>query len=254
MPIHNEEKFLPYSLPSVYRLKPNDVVLIFDSCKDKSLELARRIAKIFDSTSKTRFIKLNEPSPDWNFRVAFVRRYGFRLAKNDVILNTDADNILDPKIRKYMALVKKNNIGLISFSRRSYPYTVHFFMAKLISILPLALPFRKIGFSGVYAFSKEAWRETEEKSSVKKILKAEDSHLHRSMLQNYDYRYIKTDTIHLRPRNARKNYLAGIMYRRLKRNPLWKAILHSIIYLRPDLLVGYLHAKHNRVQKHKMVK
>ena len=36
MLIHNEEKLLSYSLPSIYRLDPSEVVLIFDNCSDES--------------------------------------------------------------------------------------------------------------------------------------------------------------------------------------------------------------------------
>lgn len=246
MPVHNEERLLPYSLPSVYQLNPDELVLIFDRCEDKSLQVAIRIAKLFNFTSKTKFINLNEASPDWKFRTAFVRRRGYKIAKNNIILNTDADNLLDEKIRKYLNLVGKSNIGMISFSRKQYPPTFQHFVAKLISILPKNIGFRKAGFSGLYAFSKKAWQDTEKEASAKNVIKAEDTHLHLSMLQKYDYRFVKTNTIHLRPREEpTTHYLRGIMYWKLKRNPLWKAVLHSIIYFRPFMLVGYLHARYS---------
>ena len=46
VPIHNEEEFLPYSLPSVYALNPEEVLLLFDRCSDKSANVASKISKL----------------------------------------------------------------------------------------------------------------------------------------------------------------------------------------------------------------
>jgi len=41
--IHNGEKYLPYSLPSIDNMLPEEVILVFDRCTDKSLEVATEI-------------------------------------------------------------------------------------------------------------------------------------------------------------------------------------------------------------------
>ena len=239
MPIHNEEKFLYYSLPSIYRLKPDEIILIFDRCTDNSLKVARKIAKHFNYLDKTKFIEMNEPSPEWKFRVAFLRRYGFRLAKNNIILNTDADTILDPKIREYIKKIGESKIALISFGRKNYPITFQDFITRIAYTLN-----PKIGFTGIYAFSKKAWIETEDQESVKKIVRAEDTHLRISISKKYKVAFIKTNSIHLRPEESKKrHYIKGYTYWIVKRNPFWKAFLHSIIYLRPQLLTGYIRAR-----------
>ncbi|MCS7365574.1 MAG: glycosyltransferase family 2 protein [archaeon GB-1867-035] len=239
MPIHNEEKFLYYSLPSIYRLKPDEVILIFDRCTDNSLKVARKIARHFKYLEKTRFIELNEPSPEWRFRVAFLRRYGFKLAKNNIILNTDADTILDTKIREHIREISKGNVALISFGRKNYPITFQDFITRLASTIN-----PKIGFTGIYAFSKKAWIETEDQEKVKKIIRAEDTHLKESISKKYKTLFIKTNSIHLRPRETKeRRYIKGYLYWAVKRNPLWKVILHSLIYLRPEVLSGYIYAK-----------
>lgn len=239
VPIHNEEKLLPYSLPSIFRLKPDEAILIFDRCTDRSIELAKGIAEKFGYLRKTKFIKLNEPSPDWRFRLAFLRRYGFNMAENDIILNTDADTLLDEKISEYLPLVGKDEIALVGFSRISYPLKFQNFIARLVSTF---IP--KIGFAGLYAFSKKAWLETEDKEAVKKIPRAEDTYLYLSISKKYRTKFIKTNTLHLRPQETAKMHLIrGTTYWTVQHNPLWKAILHSIIYFRPLVLVGYLHAR-----------
>lgn len=239
MPIHNEEKYLPYSLPSIFRLKPDEVLLIFDRCTDKSMEITKKIAEELGYFKKTKIIKLDEASPDWKFRVAFIRRYGFRIAKNDTILNTDADTVLDKKIIEHIPLIGKNGIALISFSRTNYPLTFQNFIAKLVSTF---IP--KIGFTGIYAFSKKAWLETEDQEAAKKIVRAEDTHLHLSISKKYKTMFIKTNTIHLRPEEkASRHFIMGVTRWTVKHDSLWMTIIRSIVYLRPLLLAGYLHAR-----------
>jgi len=58
--------------------------------------------------------------------------------------------------------------------------------------------------------------------------------------------FIQTNNIHLREKEtAEKQFVRGIAYWQVSRNSLWKAMLHSIIYFRPLLLAGYIHARLN---------
>ncbi len=239
-PIHNEAKLLPYSLPSIFRLKPDEVILIFDRCTDKSLEIAKRIAKRFKYGSRTKFIELNKKSHGWKFRVAFLRRHGFKLAKNNVILNTDADMVLDEKIMNYLHRVDKKAVGVLLFSRKPYPRTFQSFVGILVSKLaPLGF-----GFGALYAFSREAWLETENQESARKVHRAEDTHLVSSISKKYKTIFIKTNTLHLRDRETAKNhFMKGVTRWQAKRAPLWEVAIHSFVYLRPLVLSGYLVAR-----------
>lgn len=242
MPIHNEEEVLPKTLPSVFKLKPNDVVLIFDRCTDRSLSISREIAKRFNYNSKTRFLEMNEPSPEWRFRPAFLRTYGYDQAKNKIILNTDADIILDERIREYIKLVGENDICMISFSRKEYPFTFQSFIARLVSTF---IP--KIAFTGTYAFLKEIWQESTRKEKMRKIISAEDTYIYMLISEKCKTRFIKTNNIHLRPReNSQRHFTKGIARWEITHDPLWKVLIHSIVYLHPMVLVGYLYAKSSR--------
>lgn len=236
VPIHNEAKYLPYSLPAIYSLVPDEVILIFDRCTDESIEISKNIAQKFGNKSETRYIELNDLALDWKFRIAFLRRYGYRLANNDIILNTDADIILDKKVKNYIPKIGKNGIGLISFSYHDYPITIQHFIRKLMSA--------KYGFSGQYAFSKEAWLKTEDEESVKNIITAEDSYLRKSISRRYKRLHIQTKSIHLRPgRTKTRNYMRGIVRWKDYKKSLRNTVINSIIYLRPATIVGYLHAR-----------
>jgi glycosyltransferase involved in cell wall biosynthesis len=240
VPIHNEERYLYYSLPSIYRLEPDEVILLFDRCTDNSLEVAEKLAKRFGYINQTKFIELNEPSPEWAFRVAFLIWHGFNEARNDIILNTAADIILDEKIKKYLPLVGKNNVALISFGRKSYPPSPRLLVARLITKFTLK------AFTGTLAFSKKALFKTIDENSFKRIVSAEDTYIYLSISKKYKTMFIQTNNIHLREKEtAEKQFVRGIAYWQVSRNSLWKAMLHSIIYFRPLLLAGYIHARLN---------
>ena len=100
MPIHNERKFLLYSLPSIIRLDPNEIVLIFDRCDDDSFIVAKNIIKQLNFSNRVVYKTVLEDTPkEWVFRVAWLRRMAFLSCKNDWILNTDSDIVLNPKIK-----------------------------------------------------------------------------------------------------------------------------------------------------------
>jgi len=239
MPIHNEEKLLSYSLPSIFRLEPDEVILIFDRCTDNSLEIAEKITKRYEYGSRTRFIELNELSSEWKFRIAFLRRHGFNLARNCTILNTDADNILDEKIADYLHFVGKKNIGMVMFNRTPYPRTLQSFLGTLASpVIPMS------GFGGLYAFSKKAWSEIEKQESARNTPRAEDTHLRLSISKKYRVIFVKSNTIHLRPKETAKyHFMKGITRWQARRERFLTVVLHSFIFLRPLVLSGYLKAR-----------
>ncbi len=240
IPIRNEEKNLVYSLPSVYKLNPDEVILLFDRCTDNSLRISKRISKDMGSLQKTKSYEMNKPSPEWRSRIAFLRNYGYKLAKNDIILTTDADMIIDSSIRGYLNKIGQDGVALISLGFLDYPYTFQTFSRRIISSIS---PFT--GFAGFYAFSKEAWLETEDLESVRHIPSAEDTHLRMSILKKYKGIHKNTNSIHIRPNESiASHYLRGILYWQIVHDPMWKMLLHSSFMLRPATMAGYIHARY----------
>ena len=239
LPIHNEEQYLPYSLPSIFRLDPDDVILLFDRCTDNSIRVAKALAKNMKKTKITNFILIEDPATEWNFRSAYLRRYGFDLARNEIILNVDADIILDPNIKQHLRELSKNNVALISFGFFDYPFTIQRFMQKILSkISPYTV------FIGQYAFLKSKWKETEDIEHLKTINRGEDTHMYLSIRKKYNTLHKTTKSIHLRPtENFQRHFLRGVAYWELLKAPLWRIILHSFVNLRPAAIIGYLHAR-----------
>lgn len=233
LPIHNEEELLPLSLPSVYNLDPEEVILLFDRCNDGSFELAHKIAEACSSVDKTKFIKVNQPS-DWKWRIGFLRRLGYRLAKNNIILTTDADMVLDVDIRRHLKLMSQH--ALVTFEYISYPISVRNLLKRLCEKI---LPFSWL--SGCYFFKKNAWQETEDLELVKKIGQGEDTNLHLSILTKYTSTAILTKTFHLRTLHA-TSYERGRTHCKMKRSFLLTT-LRAIALFEPSLIIGYLHEK-----------
>lgn len=236
VPIHNEEKYLIYSIPSIYRLKPNEVILLFDRCSDNSFNLANKISEYYNYKDRTLFIEINEIPEDWNFAVAFIKRHGFNLSSNNIILNVDSDMLIDESIRKYISLM--NKYSLISFGFLDYPYTIQCFTRRLLSLLIT-------GYAGLYMFNKDVWKQTENLDSVKKVYQSEDSHLKKAIIDNgYSTKYINTNTLHLRPNETKlKHYKRGVAYYNLLKSSPYNVFLHSLMNFRIHMFTGYIHAK-----------
>ena len=240
MPIKDETELLKYSLPSIYALDPDEVVLVMEDV-EKSIKVARDIANYCAYLERTRICILREDVPDWTFRQAYARRKGYSLAHNDVILTVDADIIIDPRIKKYFELIGKSNIKLVSFSKIPYPLTFKGMMDRLVHMI-----YKHPSFSGLYVFSKKAWEETEDIEDLKKIPRGEDTHLHADLIKKYSDLFISDlRNVVLRPKESSKyQYLMGRNRWKMRRTKLWRMILSTLLYFRPWIMIGYLKARY----------
>lgn len=244
-PIKDEVELIPKTLPSYYNLDPTEVILCVDKPAPQNVvKTIMKVARAFQAVEKTRIIEVKR-NPEYKFHQAYVRRNGFLQAKNDKILTADIDIIIDEKITKYFSLINEK-IKLISFAKTSFPPNFRYIIAKLIhKVYRLIKRQTYQSFTGLYFFSKEAWIETEDTESLKKIPRGEDTHLHQYLRKNYNTVFIDdVNNICLRPKETPKyHYLIGVIKFRVRKDSLYKVLLHSILYCRPHVLVGYLEAK-----------
>jgi hypothetical protein len=238
LPIHEEATMLPYTLRSIFSLRPDEVVVGSDRCQDSGEDLILGAAKETRTPLTIRRFT-EEDGDDWNFRPGFLRRELYKVAHNDVILNTSADLRLDPAIAKALPEVPRH--GLISFGYLDYPWNVQSFVKRIISE---TLPFH--GFAGLLAVSKKAWLECEDLEELRtqpKIL-GEDTHLQYAIKRKYPTKHINTNTLHLRPNESvEDHYKYGVVeWSLFHRSPL-KAIAYAAAMLRPASLMGYVDAR-----------
>ncbi len=234
LPVHNEENLLPVTFPAIYDLDPEEILVILDYCTDRSEEI---IKKIHDDIGGDVTLSLMDgyvdPSFKWN--IPYLRRKAYVKARNDLILNTSADILLDPGISKTVKMID-DKVKLLKYGLLDYPYTIQCFLRRLYSTFtPLE------SNRGLYTFDKEAWLETEDPESVMNLESSEDTHLILSMEKKYRTKYVNTNTFTLRPNEQfSRNIERGKNYAKLVGIGYLKALGMSFLMLRPHFFVGYV--------------
>lgn len=239
MPIHNEYDMLRYSLEPMFALEPDEIIILFDRCTDRSKELVEAVTKKVKYAGNLKLININDLPPDWKYHVAKLYRDGFTIARNDVILTMAGDVILDKRITNYIKEIENTNTKFISFGSKFYPASMVYFTKRLISLV-----FPERGFGGIFLFSKKAWMETEDQDEVKKLPKGQDTFLQMSIKKKYSVRHVWLNVLDLRVRVSNEDqYMKGVLAHRIMNKSLPEVIFSTIIYLSPYMLKGYLQSK-----------
>jgi len=227
-PMHNEEKYIPSWINNTLKLGADEVIVGLDRCTDKTEKLLRPFG--------FKIVKYGDTPNGYRMRGAGIRRDLYTYSSNDVIVNTSADLLLDPKISEYVKQIGK--YGLISFGYWDYPWNIQSFERFLISQYSAIH-----GFAGLLALSREAWLQTEDIEELKALLRAEDTHLHWAIRSHYPTKHINTKSWHLRPNEDKiDHYYRGQAQHRLS-SGAWKSFLHSVVMLRPAVFSGYMQAR-----------
>ncbi len=225
-----------YSLPILFSLNPDQIIIMFDRCSDRSREIIESSSRMLGYKGNLLLVDVDEDFPDWRYRVARLFRMGFELSKNDTILTMAADIVLDLRVKDFVSTVQDGDVKLVSFGLKYYPVDLTYFVKRLVTFV-----FPARGFSGVFLFSKKAWKETEDEEAVKRIPKAQDTFLSNSIKKRYATKHVWSNIIHLRHRkDARDQYLRGVIAHRISKKSLPVVFVSSVIYLSPFMLKGYI--------------
>lgn len=234
MPIHNEEQFLPYTLPSLYNIHPTQVILIFDRCTDRSRYIAEEISKMKKYSPE--IIEINEKIGGWRWQLAYLIHYGIQQSSCEVIFVANADVVIDPIVETKIKVLENKEIGWVSFGWIDYPWKIANLFERVIQrIRTIHTP------SGInYAFKRYAY----EKIDIKKLMKIPrgvDQYIFKEITQNLRPAYFQTRSIHLRPRRSKGDYFQGFLkYMRGER--LSRVLFKSALYIKPLMAAGYLKA------------
>jgi len=239
LPIHNEEAYLHYSLPSIYKLFPDEVILLFDRCTDNSKKIAYNIARRYKMMDKTMFVDVPE-SPNWRFRSSFLRVYGTKLAKHDLVLLSNADIILKPQIIQHFSLIGKNNVALITFMYKDFPVDYRNLVKRLLVSTGLKALGSERWLTGIMLFIKKIAAESEDLESLKQIESAEDTHLHLAITRRHRSLCFTVDILHLRPRGASRDLLRGRLLWSVSHRSFLHILLTGMVFLRLNIIKGYI--------------
>lgn len=229
IPCHNEEKLLLYSLkPLLEHLNDEDeVVFVIDRCTDNTEAIVnwfkkkcKAQVKIIHKNSK--FV-LNKPSGD-----AYL--YGVHFASGDRIVQLGADVVVNKKVLNII-----RNFNKTPFKFQVIEYRSHFRYAyhKLLSF-----------------FAKSYCLEVYQKSEMDKLIFYDFPSTVDVLLQNLStealsqWHKVNVPILHLRAfvRDKTERFTAGFK-RAFRRHSFLKTLLHSVLFGRPEILVGYLYFK-----------
>jgi len=241
MPVHNEQKYLPYSLPS-YKHIENEVdefIFVLDNCTDNSEEI---IKQAFPDA-----ILIHKKEHKWRFYAAESFQLGFDHANGDIIIACGADLIVDPYIPKITRKIFNDpQVGTVCY--RYYNYDLFNFWRRLHGhyenlYKSITQKFRRQArHTGFYAFRKEMMRQI---GGLKDIPSEYDEFCRRAKKNGWKVIYVpNSKTLHLRPGlTPRKQYIQGTARTTLPNYNMFNTLFHAFIHFKPYLLVGFLHAK-----------
>lgn len=266
MAIHNEERYLPYSLNRLKDAPLDLIVFVLDRCNDKSEAIVRAFKPKF------RKIVVIKQWNEWKNPASETFAFGTEFCDGDVVFHVGGDFLVDFKMFN-KDLWKDEDVGIVSFRYDHYQLfegsRLHCFYENAVMRI-----FEKLGFgklrgcypSGAYGFRREIWqriklkdvpsdydrfiRDVEElmiKGSEKTALQYDDF-LDR-VKHRYQHLYVKTKSLHLRAGLTKsRQYLQGVS-RVYMKYPLWKVIGHCIIHLKFHVFKSFILARNKHIGK-----
>lgn len=228
--VHNEENYLPYSIPSLVELGCK-VVVILDRCNDSSEGYIRTYLR-----NSSIFIKVESK---WDNSLAEAKSVGCDIAKilgADLILMSDADIELDvDEVKKAIRLTSDFPILVLTYKDYSLFGSAFFRIIdeahNLFGRIVRKLGIQPVRF-GIY------------------IVRAENAYIE-DKESEYDYlqqknktTWVATKTRHLRPRwNISSQIHRGICRARLPQYSFLKLAFNSFLLFQPFTIVGFMKEK-----------
>ena len=238
IPVHNEEHMLSMTLPSVFRLKPREIVLIEDRCEDGTDEIARKIGGRYPDV-KLVSIKLEHKS-SWTNHLNYLYDHGIRNSTSRIVILTQADLLLDPSpIHRNLHLAEQ---GIVNFNEVHKGSIWTTLVIRFLSILPI----RKFPGS-VIALSRVNYLQ--DPFGPDDLYNFDSLIFRKFVLQKGEPCFvINGKNVNLRPYPKARLYELGMdNYRAGK--AMWKVLLFSMTRLQPLVFAGYMHARNRTSRK-----
>jgi len=229
LPIHNEAKYLRYSLPTLLKSPFHEIIIVLDRCVDDSKH-------IVEAYADDRFTIVLKTRASWKNRCAEAKHVGCSNADGDLIFFSDADIILDLKaVEKALRLFKRHTqLEVVVFSYKQYTLDGSIFQRIRDKWVNLATGIsRKTNIqpkhTGIYLIKKSLAKITDHPSEYDVVQ------------QKTKLIHIETNTLHLRPGYSKQKQIGrGKARMVLPQYNFLKILLSTIIGLQPYMLTSYL--------------
>lgn len=244
MPVHNEERYLPYSLRSLEKAPISEFIFVLDHSTDRSEEILRKFASKYPKCrilKKTKMRWLNPSAESYD--------YGAQHARGEVVYFIDADVAVDPAVFDEKNWKKGNALRFRYYHYNLYGNKLKYGYEKVLLRISEKLGLSTGHFATVISFNKAYWEKTrhetppEDMEGFRKNLKFVIKHIllqeHKTVFANIN----TTNCLHLRPKTTKSQQTLRGIGRYLLNYPLWKVVLHSVLYFEVHTLIGFLQAK-----------
>lgn len=228
IPVHNEEKYLPYSLRPLSGLKDIRIIFILDRCEDKSETIVRKFAEKRENVTVLRKEGgTKSANPAWEAYLTGAKR-----VKHGRVLFLGADVIIDPRVFNYV-----NEARLLKF--RYVNYASHFWYAvekvfQRFTSKSYFLECIDVELINRIPFLSENYSDiVNGKTKLTEMLKA----------MSFNRNFVNIDAVeclHLRPQIPMdRQFLQGYV-RHMQGVPFFKVLLHALIFRKIHVLRGYI--------------
>jgi glycosyltransferase involved in cell wall biosynthesis len=247
-PLHNEESYLRYTLPSLTHLSQDfhEVIIILDANQDRTDEIIMAWAR--DKPN----VWLHWMGPHkMKYYASECFNEGFNMAEGDIITTWAGDLVYEPTLWKSLnRYFNKPNLGTLCYRYINYdPFSlrvrVHGHYENLYrNLIEQVRP--EARHTGVYSIRKSCWKEL---GPFPDIISEYDYFCHKVRESSWDLDYEPaTRILHLRPGlTPKKQYSQGTARAYLPGYGLLKTAFHSMIHFKPYLLTGFLHARNYHI-------
>lgn len=237
--VHNEEKYLPYCLGSLWKAPVDEFIFVLDRCTDRSEEIVREFTA-YHSNSKI----IHKTEKSWIQPVIEVFDEGAKHASGEYVFLVPADAVMDLKVFDEEYLCGE------PLMFRYYNYDI--FGSKI------GYGFERVLFRIYDGLRIPSWQCSFEAlprgQSVRGKLPPEDVAgfqkvplmVLRGIITESEKKYFcvqNTAILHLRPGLSKEEQLLRGIARYVLKYSAFKVLLHSIIYRRFYVFVGYMQAR-----------
>jgi len=245
MPVHNEEKYLPYGLASLTEAPLDELCIVLDRCNDRSEQIIKNWIK--RCKPKYKVVLYSKQDSYWRNKRAEAFQKAFELCSGDVIYSLAPDCIYPKQIFNWKIFL---HYDFVAFYYRPYDlqkpavYSAYsHILTRIRGFKNHPLPFRM----GVFGVKRELWqkiggfRDTEQHGFIEEydlILRLQRAKAKMHFIKD-------ANVLHLRHFKPGKWYREGQFRARLGIG-LLKTLIHSIVLFAPECIVGFLHAKYKR--------
>ena len=236
IPIHNEQKYLPYSLRSLENCPIDELIFFLDRCTDNSLHLINEFStyryncKIIESDKST-----------WKNQIAYTMESSFKHATGDLIFLMGADIITHSNIYNSDFFTLHDLVSFrYSHATLGKRFQFHEAYLNILNKLPFVYTCKFGKWSGQFGVKRKVW----ENLHFNDVSSPDLDFFNRAYEHGFKHRFVKSSQItHLRCGNTRQKQIGQAQHRiNVKASPL-KVTVHSFASLKPHLLAEYLKEK-----------